>query len=129
MSSAKKHICMAEDDADDYYFFSRILEEIDKSVKLTWFVSCESLLEYLKTGNDLPDVIVLDMNMPKINGQVCLTTIKSEALLHHIPVAILSTADCPKGIKTAYEGGAFRYFVKPRNLDGFRKIIQEILTV
>jgi CheY-like chemotaxis protein len=129
MSSMKKHICLAEDDPDDYYFFSRTLEEIDKSIKLTWFTTGEKLLQFLKVGIELPDIIVLDMNMPKMDGQACLISIKSEAYLHHIPVVILSTSDCPKTIQTAYEGGAFRYFVKPHTLDEFRKIIQEILAV
>jgi CheY-like chemotaxis protein len=86
-------------------------------------------LEYLKKGNELPDIIVMDLNMPKMDGQTCLTTIKKEAHLLHIPVAILSTGNNPKSIKDAYDGGAFKYFVKPYSLTDFKKIIQEILSV
>jgi len=129
MSLMKKHICLAEDDPDDYYIFSRTLEEFDNSIKLTWFTTCAELLQYLKTGDEdeLPDIIVLDMNMPKVDGQTCLLTIKSEANLHHIPVAILSTGTSPTAVKTAYDGGAFRYFVKPFSMEEFRKIVEEII--
>lgn len=129
MSLMKKHICLAEDDPDDYYIFSRTLEEFDKSIKLTWFTTCDELLQYLKTGDEdeLPDIIVLDMNMPKVDGQTCLLSIKSEANLHHIPVAILSTGTNPAAVKTAYDGGAFRYFVKPFSMEEFRKIVEEII--
>lgn len=129
VSLDKRHICLAEDDPDDYYLFSKTLEEINDSNKLTWFTNCEDLLQYLKTGYELPDIIVLDMNMPKMDGQTCLTTIKSEAHLLHIPVAILSTGNCPKAINKANEGGAFQYFVKPYTMDEFRKIVQQILNV
>lgn len=125
----KQHICIAEDDPDDFYIFSKMLGEISKDTKLTWFTTCEDLLQFLHTGNELPDVIVLDMNMPKMNGQACLTTIKKEAHLLHIPVAILSTGANPTSIKAAYDSGAFKYFVKPHSLTEFKNIIQEILSV
>jgi CheY-like chemotaxis protein len=68
MQERIKHICLAEDDPDDYYIFSNILHEINAAIKLTWFQTCEYLLEYLKAGSDLPCIIVLDMNMPKMDG-------------------------------------------------------------
>lgn len=123
----RRHICLAEDDPDDYYLFSRVMEEISDSNKLTWFRTGEDLLEYLKTGNELPDVIVLDMNMPKIDGQTCLLTLKKEAHLRHIPIIILSTGNSPKTIKAAYDGGALKYYVKPYSMDEFRKIMKEII--
>jgi hypothetical protein len=46
-----RHICLAEDDPDDYYLYSGVIEEISDSNKLTWFKTCEDLLEYLKNGN------------------------------------------------------------------------------
>jgi len=121
------HICMAEDDPDDYYFFSKILREINSSVKLTWFQSCEALLATLKAGVDVPDVIVLDMNMPKMDGQTCLATLKHDLALHHIPVIIFSTAGSPTAIKTAYQTGAFKYIFKPHSVEGLRSVINDIL--
>lgn len=129
MPSIKNHICLAEDDPDDYFIFSHTLGEINKSIKLSWFTTCEDLLEYLKRGNELPDIIVLDMNMPKMDGQTCLTTIKKEANLLHIPVAILSTGNNPTSIQAAHDGGAIKYFVKPHSLTDFKNIVLEILNI
>ncbi|AEV99629.1 hypothetical protein A4D02_27770 [Niastella koreensis] len=101
MKEGIKHICLTEDDPDDYYFFSEVLDELNGDVKLTWFQTCEDLLEYLKAGDNLPCLIVLDLNMPKMDGQTCLVSIKEELALHHIPVIILSTAGYPTTIDQA----------------------------
>jgi CheY-like chemotaxis protein len=118
---------MVEDDPDDHYFFAKVLHEIDNNIKLTWFQTGERLLEFLKTGSDLPGLIVLDMNMPKMNGQACLETIKKEDTLKQIPVIIFSTAGQSKTFKLAHEAGAHKYLLKPFGLDDFRKIIREML--
>ena len=127
MKGEIKHICLAEDDPDDFLLFSHILREINSAVKLTWFQTCEDLLEYLKAGSDLPNLIVLDMNMPKMTGQVCLSTIKNELRILHIPVIILSTAEHPATISSAYQAGALKYFKKPSSLEVFKDVIRKIL--
>jgi DNA-binding NtrC family response regulator len=127
MKGGIQHICLAEDDPDDYLFFSDILKEINSAIKLTWFQTCEDLLEFLSTGSDLPCLIVLDMNMPKMDGQTCLMSIKKELELNHIPVIILSTAGRPSTINMAYQAGAYKYYHKPSSIDDLRKVISEIL--
>lgn len=127
MKESIRHICMAEDDPDDHYMFSNFLHEINSSIKLTWFQTCEGLLDYLKTGVDLPDLIILDINMPKMDGHTCLTTIKKELNIYHIPVIILSTANHSTIINRAYQAGALKYYQKPYSLNEYRKIINEIL--
>jgi CheY-like chemotaxis protein len=127
MKGGIQHICLAEDDPDDYYFFSDILKEINNAIKLTWFQTCEDLLEFLRTGGGFPCLIVLDMNMPKMDGQTCLMSIKKELELCHIPVIILSTAGQPSTINRAYQAGAYKYYHKPSSIDELRKVVSEIL--
>lgn len=127
MRSEIRHICLAEDDPDDYYLFSKVLNEINNNIKLSWFQTCEHLLQFLKTDTELPCLIILDVNIPIMGGQECLTTIKNELHLHHIPVIILSTAGQPTTIKMAYQAGASKYILKPFSLDDFRGIVREIL--
>jgi DNA-binding NarL/FixJ family response regulator len=67
------------------------------------------------------------MNMPKMNGHACLTKIKEELQLLHIPVIILSTTDQPAIMNKAYEAGALKYYQKPISLTAFKKIVKEIL--
>lgn len=128
MNRKIEHICLAEEDPDDYLFFSDALKDINSGIKLTWFQSCEDLLTFLRIGNNLLCLIVLDMNMPKTYGQICLESIKKELELNHIPVIILSTAGHPSTIHTAYQAGAFKYYHKPGSIDEIRNIVTEILT-
>jgi response regulator RpfG family c-di-GMP phosphodiesterase len=127
MKGEIRHICIAEDDPDDYDFFSNTLKEINSKIKLTWFQTCEDLLTYLKTEKDLPCLIVLDMNMPKMDGQTCLVSIKKELNLLNIPIIIFSTAGHPHIIREAIQAGAHKYLFKPSSLEEFKKIVCEIL--
>jgi len=120
---------MAEDDPDDYHIFSEFLHEIDSTIKLTWFQTCEALLDFLKPNKDLPDLIVLDMNMPKMDGHTCLVTIKKELNFFHIPVMILSTTNHEATVNRALLAGAFKYYQKPYSLDEYRRIINEMLEI
>lgn len=124
-----RHICLVEDDPDDYYLFEKILREVNNTIKLTWFQTSERLLVFLKTGSDLPSLIVLDMNMPKMSGLECLEVIKKEPTLTHIPVIIFSTAGVSKTFNLAYEAGAHKYLLKPFGVDDLRKIIREMLDI
>jgi CheY-like chemotaxis protein len=127
MKGEIRHICLVEDDPDDYYFFAKILKELNNNIKLTWFQTCERLLEFLSTSGDLPSLIVLDMNMPKMSGQECLEIIKKDSTLKHIPVIIFSTAGESKTFNLAYEAGAHKYLLKPFAVDDFREIIRDML--
>jgi CheY-like chemotaxis protein len=122
-----RHICLVEDDPDDHFLFEKILREINNNITLTWFQTCERLLAFLKTGNDLPSLIVLDMNMPGMSGQECLEIIKKDPSLTHLPVIIFSTAGESKTFNLAYEAGAHKYILKPFGVNDLRKIIREML--
>jgi CheY-like chemotaxis protein len=118
---------MAEDDPDDYHIFSEFLHETDNTIKLNWFQTCEGLLDFLKTSTNLPDLIVLDMNMPKMDGHTCLVSIKKELHFFHIPVMILSTTNHETTVNRALQAGAIKYYQKPYSLDEYRRIIKEML--
>lgn len=118
---------MAEDDPDDHHIFSDFLHQIDSTIKLSWFQTCESLLDFLKNGSDLPDLILLDMNMPKMDGHTCLVALKKELAYFHIPVMILSTTNHQTTVNRALQAGAFKYYQKPYSLDEYRRIIKEML--
>lgn len=120
---------MADDDMDDYYMFKTALHEVNASVKLTYFGSCDALLDYLKASEKLPDLIVLDINMPGTNGYNCLVDIKNDAKTAGIPVIFYSTSSTPVMIRDAYDKGAYQYLVKPYSLELIKEYIRELLLV
>lgn len=129
MQAGVRHICLADDDPDDYYLFSRTLKEINDSVELTWCNTCDKMMMFLQDGSRLPDLILLDWNMPRTDGASCLKMIKEEIHLQHIPVVIFSTASTPGAVKTAREFGALKYLVKPFSIAELKEIITELLNI
>lgn len=86
-------ILLAEDDADDRFFFTKALNELAIDTHLTMVQDGEALMEHLLTHlNDLPDVLFLDLSMPRKSGFECLTEIKEELKLMDLPVIMFSTA-------------------------------------
>ncbi|MBS1563088.1 MAG: response regulator [Bacteroidetes bacterium] len=129
MSRNPQHIVMTDDDLDDYYMFQSGLREVDASIKLTYFSCCKCLLNYLRSSNSLPDLIVLDMNMPEINGYECLLEIKKMEKAAHIPVIIYSTSGDEAIVRSAYRHGAYRYIIKPYTLDLIKHYIRDLLVI
>jgi CheY-like chemotaxis protein len=127
MNTSIRHICLADDDEDDYLLFSTVLAEINNTIRLSYFNTCDGLWHFLRTTNHLPDLIVLDMNMPGNDGQKCLIGLKQEATLHDIPVAILSTYCSPQAVEEAYKTGALTCLKKPTSIAGLKMIITDLL--
>ncbi|HEV7350929.1 response regulator [Telluribacter sp.] len=78
------------------------------------------------TEAELPDLILLDMNLPRMNGKEVLGFIKNNDRLRKIPVIILTTSSSEKDIKESYENQANCFISKPVDLDKFIKIIRNI---
>lgn len=115
-----KSILLVDDDPDDQLFFIEALEEI-KHVTLHGIASNGiEALEKLKDKRFLPDMIFMDINMPKMNGIECLTEIMKNPQLNSIPVIILSTATGQKEITINL--GAKAFIKKPSN-----GVLKEIL--
>jgi two-component system response regulator len=76
--------------------------------------------------NDLPRIILLDLNMPKIGGIQVLEKLKSEPLTRNIPVVILTSSAEDPDVKRCYELGANSYIVKPVEFNNFSKTVAEL---
>ncbi|MFD0431376.1 response regulator [Streptomyces zhihengii] len=84
-------------------------------------------LEYLRdTSNPRPDLIVLDLNMPRMNGRELLAIVKADENLRSIPVVVLTTSSAPDDVTDAYHHYANAYVTKPVNLDEFERAVQSI---
>jgi chemotaxis family two-component system response regulator Rcp1 len=74
----------------------------------------------------LPDMVLLDLNLPKMNGREVLTEIKRDSRLCHIPVVILTTSQAEQDIFESYRLGANAYVSKPVDLEQFLKVVSSI---
>ena len=126
-----KNILLADDDQDDRMFFQDALEDIDIEATLTTAENGEKLMQMLDghLPKNSPDIIFLDLNMPCKNGYECLTEIKKNENLKHLPVVIFSTSLQQQSVNAVYEQGASLYIVKPNSFSKLRQVIENVLSL
>jgi CheY-like chemotaxis protein len=124
-------ILLADDDADDCIFFKEAVEELFLCPHLLTMPDGEQLMEYLNyEANKLPDILFLDLNMPRKNGFECLSEIKLNPKLKQLPVIVFSTSFEQEVVNLLYKNGAQYFIRKPSEFSQFKKIIhQAILTL
>ena len=77
-------------------------------------------------GQPVPDLILLDLNLPKLDGRDVLRTVKGDADLAQVPVLILTTSSSPQDVDTCYALHANAYMTKPFEVDGYEAIVESI---
>jgi CheY-like chemotaxis protein len=126
----KINILLADDDKADCLLFKEALEELPLSTRLTTVYNGEQLIEKLtKKGNKFPDVLFLDLNMPRKNGFASLGQIKRSTELQNLPVIIFSTASDAESVKNVFRDAAHYYICKPFDFSQLKKVIYEALTL
>jgi CheY-like chemotaxis protein len=124
------NILLADDDKEDCLLFKKALEELPVTARLTIVNNGEQVMEELtKKGNKLPDVLFLDLNMPRKNGFVSLGEIKRSSALENLPVIIFSTASELETVKNVFRDAAHYYICKPADFSQWKKVIYEALTL
>jgi CheY-like chemotaxis protein len=88
----------------------------------------EEALVYLEDRANIPDIILLDLNMPKINGIEFLRIIKKDEDLKHIPTIILTTSSNQKDLLDCYKTGMSGYVLKPLKYEDYVKKIEVVLS-
>lgn len=126
---SKMVIYMADDDADDRYFMRQSLQKIYSALTIVEAEDGCELLSLLETWSREPAsqpvrLILLDFNMPKLNGLETLTAIKTNPLIQHIPTVIISTSNEPAEMFRAYQEGASGYIKKPERYDQMDQVAQ-----
>jgi len=123
------NILLADDDKDDRYFFDRVLKEISIPTRLEVVKDGDDLMAYLiENSNKLPDVLFLDLNMPKKNGSECLSEIRKNEKLKHLPVIIYSTHMDEKNAEILYGKGAY-YYIRKTNMKELAGVLLIILSL
>lgn len=113
-------IVMADDDPDDRELTEDAFREVRFANDLRFARDGRDLLDYLTRSNGYtrqnaptPGLILLDLNMPRMDGREALTAIKSDPKLRSIPVVVLTTSEADEDILRSYELGAASYIPKP----------------
>ena len=113
-----KLILIAEDDADDRLMINEAFMENNMRAGIVFFENGAELLDYLSSSDEaaeltLPDLILLDLNMPKMDGRTVLSKLKINNLYKDIPVVILTTSRSRTEEEGVMEMGASGFFTKP----------------
>ena len=125
-----RHILFGEDDPDEEDFLKEIFGSLDPGCSLTFINNGKKLLAVLEKMADavLPRLIVLDYNMPELNGAEILKELKRNSRYNGIPKIIWSTSGSELYKKICLESGAKEYFIKPSSIKELENLARRILT-
>jgi CheY-like chemotaxis protein len=125
----KLDILLVEDDQDDVELMQDALR--DNGIEFTMEVvkQGDKVIPFLKVCKNFPNIILLDLNLPKMHGREILSRIKLSDDFKHIPVAILSTSSSKAEREFCLSAGATKFLTKPTTVDGFNKTIQSIMEI
>ena len=127
-------ILLADDDPEDRLLLSEALAEVRSGSDLHWVENGEELLDYLwrrgcysdAASAPPPNLILLDLNMPKKNGWEVLKEIRADPALAHIPVVVLTTSRMPEDVTRSYALGANSFISKPSTFVGLVDLMQTL---
>jgi len=122
------HILLVDDNEGDILLTREALDDARIINKISIAYDGLEAIRFLKKGHggQTPDLILLDINLPKMNGTEVLGIIKNDPDLKRIPVIMLTTSSAEKDILASYENHANCYITKPVDLDRFMSVVRTI---
>lgn len=121
------NVLLIEDDTIEVMKLNRTITKLKLNHKIVIANNGEEALKILNVDNFLPDIILLDLNMPKMNGIEFLSILKSDENLRHIPAIILTTSKNQKDLLECYKIGIAGYVLKPLKYEDYILKIQNLL--
>ena len=122
-----KTILLIEDDMIEVMKLKRATGSLNLNHKITEANNGEEALNILKQKDNLPDIILLDLNMPKINGIEFLKILKADERLRYIPTIILTTSNNQRDLLECFEIGIAGYVLKPLKYEEYVSKIEKLL--
>jgi chemotaxis family two-component system response regulator Rcp1 len=124
-------ILLVEDNPGDVRLTEKAFEEGSLANDLDVVTDGVEAMRYLRQEDEyaeksLPDIVLLDLNLPKKNGDEVLEEVKSDEDLRHLPVVILTSSEAEEDIAATYNKHANAYLTKPVDFDGFTDIVNQI---
>jgi CheY-like chemotaxis protein len=134
MKGNPAEILLVEDDAAHAMLTMRAIEDAKIANEIHWVADGEEAMNYLfrrgeyadKKKSPRPDLILLDLRLPKLDGHEVLKAIKESGDLKHIPVVVLTTSESEGDLAKAYSNYVNSYLVKPIDFGEFSEMIREL---
>ncbi|MEJ7913719.1 MAG: response regulator [Chitinophagaceae bacterium] len=122
---------MVEDNEGDILLVTEAIEETGISIQLSVVTDGKEAMDFLNRSGihqhaTIPDLVLLDVNLPKINGYEVLRRVKEDVALRHIPVIMFTTSSSQKDINKAYKHKANLFITKPVHDGGFLEVVTSI---
>ncbi len=120
------HVLLVEDNEADVILLREALREGGVDLDLTVAQDGEQAMAGLRDGDGLPDLVLLDLNLPRKDGREVLAEIKSDSALRSIPVVVLTTSKAEEDILRSYDLHANAYVTKPVDFNRFIEVVRQI---
>lgn len=125
-------ILLVEDNVGDARLVIEALKECSVPTTVTVVGDGLQALAYLRragqlAGASLPDLVLLDLNLPKMDGREVLIAIKFHHALQHLPIVIFTSSTADHEVMLAYRHGASCYLIKPLELDNYFALLRELI--
>ena len=121
---------MADDDEDDRILTQEALLQSGTSARLSFVADGVELLDYLRRAAaheyETPDLLLLDLNMPRLDGRAALSQIKADPRLRRLPVVVLTTSSAATDVAACYDSGANSYITKAVSFEGLVDTMKQI---
>jgi CheY-like chemotaxis protein len=121
----KRIVLYADDDIDDKMWISEACKTVNESLELHFVENGRQVLQYLHS-NELPSLIVLDLNMPDLDGRQTLKAIKNHVEYQHLPVAIVTTSSSRLDRDVCIRLGAAIFLTKPDTYSEWQHIVRRL---
>jgi DNA-binding response OmpR family regulator len=123
---AKISILLVEDDHDDVEFFKVAMEDNKIPCLIEVLNRGDLIVNWLTTTKKIPDVIILDLNLPKLHGREVLCLIKEKERFKKIPLIVLTTSSSAVDRDFCIDHGADLFLTKPSTIEGFTNLVQNV---
>lgn len=132
MTSSNELLLVVEDSNDDFKMLQRLMQRMEVRNPIIRCVDGDEALDFLyqegsykdTEGVPKPSVILLDLNLPGIDGRDVLERLKQDGSLKEIPIVVFTTSSSPKDVEFCYQKGANGYLVKPMDVEELQKTVQ-----
>ena len=120
-------IFLIEDDADDIELLEVSLKDNNVDYDMEVVMEGDKVQNYLQNCKELPDIIVMDFNLPRVHGREIIKQIKSNEDFRRIPLIVLTTSTAKEDIEYSYKMGADTFITKPTTIQGFNATVGAIV--